>query len=72
MKRSWHMVDLQHRLVTEKLGIEHLHAILGMSMGGMNAWQRQSMLRPEIGMGRGISERHGRHHACCVDAPHRN
>jgi homoserine O-acetyltransferase len=33
------MVDLQHRLVTEKLGIEHLHAILGMSMGGMNAWQ---------------------------------
>jgi len=33
------MVDLQHRLVTEKLGIEHLHAILGMSLGGMNAWQ---------------------------------
>jgi homoserine O-acetyltransferase/O-succinyltransferase len=33
------MVDLQHRLVIEKLGIEHLHAILGMSMGGMNAWQ---------------------------------
>src|SRR5580693_6349868 len=33
------MVDLQHRLVNEKLGIEHLHAILGMSMGGMNAWQ---------------------------------
>src|SRR3984893_12849023 len=33
------MVDLQHRLVTETLGIEHLHAILGMSMGGMNAWQ---------------------------------
>jgi homoserine O-acetyltransferase len=33
------MVDLQHRLVTEKLGIEHLHAILGMSMGGMNAWE---------------------------------
>jgi homoserine O-acetyltransferase/O-succinyltransferase len=33
------MVELQHRLVTEKLGIEHLHAILGMSMGGMNAWQ---------------------------------
>jgi homoserine O-acetyltransferase len=33
------IVDLQHRLVTEKLGIEHLHAILGMSMGGMNAWQ---------------------------------
>ena len=33
------MVDLQHRLVTETLGIEHLRAILGMSMGGMNAWQ---------------------------------
>lgn len=33
------MVDLQHRLITETLGIRHLHAILGMSMGGMNAWQ---------------------------------
>jgi homoserine O-acetyltransferase len=33
------MVDLQHRLITETLGIKHLHAILGMSMGGMNAWQ---------------------------------
>lgn len=33
------IVDLQHRLVTETLGIRHLHAILGMSMGGMNAWQ---------------------------------
>jgi homoserine O-acetyltransferase len=33
------MVDLQHRLVTQTLGIKHLHAILGMSMGGMNAWQ---------------------------------
>jgi homoserine O-acetyltransferase len=33
------IVDLQHRLVTETLGIKHLHAILGMSMGGMNAWQ---------------------------------
>jgi homoserine acetyltransferase len=33
------MVDLQHRLIAEKLGIEHLHALLGMSMGGMNAWQ---------------------------------
>jgi homoserine O-acetyltransferase/O-succinyltransferase len=33
------MVDLQHRLVTETLGIKRLHAILGMSMGGMNAWQ---------------------------------
>jgi homoserine O-acetyltransferase len=33
------IVDLQHKLVTETLGIHHLHAILGMSMGGMNAWQ---------------------------------
>jgi len=33
------MVDLQHRLVMQTLGIKHLHAILGMSMGGMNAWQ---------------------------------
>jgi homoserine O-acetyltransferase len=33
------MVDLQHRLVTETLGIGRLRAILGMSMGGMNAWQ---------------------------------
>jgi homoserine O-acetyltransferase/O-succinyltransferase len=33
------MVDLQHRLVTETLGIKHLHAIIGMSMGCMNAWQ---------------------------------
>jgi homoserine O-acetyltransferase/O-succinyltransferase len=33
------IVDLQHKLVTETLGIRHLHAILGISMGGMNAWQ---------------------------------
>lgn len=33
------MVDLQHRLVSETLGIKHLRVILGMSMGGMNAWQ---------------------------------
>ena len=33
------IVDLQHRLVTETLGIRRLHAIVGMSMGGMNAWQ---------------------------------
>jgi homoserine O-acetyltransferase/O-succinyltransferase len=33
------IVDVQHKLVTETLGIRRLHAILGMSMGGMNAWQ---------------------------------
>ena len=33
------LVDLQHKLVTATLGVKHLHAILGMSMGGMNAWQ---------------------------------
>src|ERR1700761_732975 len=33
------IVDLQHKLVTETLGIKRLHAILGISMGGMNAWQ---------------------------------
>jgi homoserine O-acetyltransferase/O-succinyltransferase len=33
------IVDLQHKLVTETLGITHLHAIVGVSMGGMNAWQ---------------------------------
>ncbi|WP_394831385.1 alpha/beta fold hydrolase [Pendulispora rubella] len=33
------IVDIQHKLVTEALGVKHLHAILGMSMGGMNAWQ---------------------------------
>jgi homoserine O-acetyltransferase len=33
------MVDLQHRLVTEVLGIAHLRAIVGISMGCMNAWQ---------------------------------
>jgi homoserine O-acetyltransferase len=33
------IVDLQHLLVTEHLGVNHLRAILGLSMGGMNAWQ---------------------------------
>lgn len=32
------MVDLQHKLVTEKLGIRRLHLILGLSIGGMHAW----------------------------------
>ena len=33
------MVELQHQLVTQTLGIQRLHAIVGLSMGGMNAWQ---------------------------------
>ena len=33
------MVDRQHRLVTEVLGITRLRAIVGISMGCMNAWQ---------------------------------
>lgn len=33
------MVDLQHKLVTETLGIPHLKAVVGMSMGCMNAWE---------------------------------
>src|ERR1700731_2253673 len=33
------LVDLEHKLITETLGIKRLHAILGMSMGGMHAWQ---------------------------------
>jgi homoserine O-acetyltransferase len=32
------MVDLQHRLITEKRGIKRLRAIVGLSMGGMHAW----------------------------------
>lgn len=31
------MVASQHRLLTEQLGIHHLHAVLGFSMGGMQA-----------------------------------
>ncbi len=33
------MVDLQHKLVVESLGVTHLRAVVGMSMGCMNAWQ---------------------------------
>jgi len=31
------MVESQYRLLTEQLGIRHLHAVLGFSMGGMQA-----------------------------------
>jgi homoserine O-acetyltransferase/O-succinyltransferase len=42
------MVDLQHRLVRETLGIKRLHAIVGMSMGGMNAWQYAEAFPDEV------------------------
>lgn len=32
------MVRLQHRLVTEGLGLSHLHLVMGTSMGAMHAW----------------------------------
>lgn len=38
-KYGYHdMVTLQHRLVTEGLGIDRLRLIIGISMGGMHAW----------------------------------
>lgn len=33
------MVNAQHRLLTEKLGIGHLRAVMGISMGGMQAFE---------------------------------
>lgn len=33
------MVTAQYRLLTERLGIKHLRAIIGFSMGGMHVWQ---------------------------------
>jgi homoserine O-acetyltransferase len=32
------MVALQHRLITEELGVRRLHLIIGISMGGMQTW----------------------------------
>jgi homoserine O-acetyltransferase len=32
------IVDSQHRLLTEHLGIRHLRLVLGSSMGGMHCW----------------------------------
>ncbi len=32
------MVAAQHRLLTEKLGVNHLRLVLGTSMGGMHTW----------------------------------
>jgi homoserine O-acetyltransferase len=32
------MVDAQHRLLTEHLGVNHLRIVMGTSMGGMHSW----------------------------------
>ena len=33
------MVEVQHRLLTEQLGVRHLAVVIGNSMGGMLSWQ---------------------------------
>jgi homoserine O-acetyltransferase len=33
------MVESEHRLVTETLGLKHVHAVMGSSMGGMQTFQ---------------------------------
>jgi homoserine O-acetyltransferase len=33
------MVDAEHELVTRTLGLPHLHAVIGLSMGGMQTFQ---------------------------------
>jgi homoserine O-acetyltransferase/O-succinyltransferase len=33
------MVDAEYRLVTETLGLRHLHAVMGVSMGGMQTFE---------------------------------
>ncbi|MEP7000771.1 MAG: alpha/beta fold hydrolase [bacterium] len=32
------MVDADHRLLTEKLGVNHLRLVMGTSIGGMHSW----------------------------------
>ena len=32
------MIELQHRLLTEGLGVRHLYLVMGTSMGGMHTW----------------------------------
>lgn len=32
------MIDAQHRLLTEGLGVNHLRLVMGTSMGGMHTW----------------------------------
>ncbi len=47
------IVDLQHKLVTETLGIKRLHAIVGCLDGR----------HERVAVGGGLSRRDGRHHA---------
>ena len=37
------MVVLQYRLLTEKLGVNHLRLVMGTSMGGMHSWMWAEM-----------------------------
>ena len=37
------MIAAQHRLLTERLGVNHLRLVIGTSMGGMHAWLWGSM-----------------------------
>jgi homoserine O-acetyltransferase len=37
------MVVLQYRLLTEKLGVNHLRLVMGTSMGGMHSWMWSEM-----------------------------
>jgi homoserine O-acetyltransferase len=44
------MVRLQHRLVTEHLGLSRLHLVMGTSMGAMHAWM-WGYLFPDVAAG---------------------
>src|SRR5207247_1758546 len=39
------MVELQYRLVTQGLGLNHLRLVIGTAMGGMHTWLWESSLR---------------------------
>ncbi len=58
------MVNLQHRLVTEHLGIKHLRLVLGNSMGGMHVWmwaqQYPEMIDTAVPMASSPGEMSGR------------
>ncbi len=41
------MVEAQHRLLTEALGVSHLRLVMGTSMGGMHTWL-WGQLHPEM------------------------